>query len=143
MTTEKLQQLIDNWLYYNRPELQPTDEFTDGILNELKDELYDLNNQQAEVIVTEYLRLNYGNIAYEIILEVLAEDEFEHFRGNLEKTIPFIAHGEHESIVKEVARKRIVEKYGSTYDELIDNKPLYEEIRQILRARDADFADEK
>lgn len=139
MDTKALKQIIDGWFYDNRPEFQPTDEFIENVYKEIKDEVIDLDRDAMYIIVSEYLRLNYGNITYDIIQEVLSEDEFEEYRKKINDTIPFIAQGEREAIVKEVAKERIVEKYGSSHNELIDNQPLYEEIRTILRKRDKEW----
>lgn len=140
MNIDRLRNDIDTWFYYNRPEFQPTREFIDNIIyNELKDEILDLEKGGMSIVLSEYLRLNYGNISYDIIQEVLSEDEFENFRKKLDETIPFLKQGEYESIINEVAKKRIVEKYGSELDDLLDNQPLYEEIRVILRERDKNW----
>lgn len=136
MDIQRLRNDIDTWFYENRPEFQPTEEFIDNIINnELKNEIIDLETGAMKMILSEYLRLNYGNISYDIILEVLSEDEFEDYRLILEDLVPFIKQGEMEVIINDVARKRIIEKYGSELSDLLDNQPLYEEIRVILRER--------
>lgn len=132
---QKLKEEIDNWFYYNRPELQPTEEFLNNIVNELKDELINLETGEKHIILSEYLRLNYGNIAYEIVQEILLEEEFEPYRDILYAwdTPPFMRQGDFETIAKKISENRITEKYGSTYEELLDNTPFYEELRVVIR----------
>ena len=38
-----------------------------------------------------------------------------------------------EMLVNRVAQRRIIEKYGSELKDLLDNQPLYEEIREVIR----------
>ena len=85
------------------------------------------------IILSEYLRLNYGSLAFEIIQEVLGEDEFEEYRNFLDNLIPFVKQGDMEMLVNRVAQRRIIEKYGSELKDLLDNQPLYEEIREVIR----------
>lgn len=134
MFQDKLRNDIDTWFYYNRPGFEPSREFIDNIINnELKDELVDLETGNMRIILSEYLRLNYGSLAFEIIQEVLGEDEFEEYRNFLDNLIPFVKQGDMEMLVNRVAQRRIIEKYGSELKDLLDNQPLYEEIREVIR----------
>ena len=134
MFQDKLRNDIDTWFYYNRPGFEPSREFIDNIINnELKDELVDLETGNMRIILSEYLRLNYGSLAFEIIQEVLGEDKFEEYRNFLDNLIPFVKQGDMEMLVNRVAQRRIIEKYGSELKDLLDNQPLYEEIREVIR----------
>ena len=134
MFQDRLRNDIDTWFYYNRPGFEPSREFIDNIINnELKDELIDLETGNMRIILNKYLRLNYGSLAFEIIQKVLGEDEFEEYRNFLDNLIPFVKQGDMEMLVNRVAKRRIIEKYGSELKDLLDNQPLYEEIREVIR----------
>lgn len=128
--------MIDSWFYENRPDMMNyNDEFIDNIYNHIKEEIQGLRPNEATIIVSEYLRLNYSHIGFIIAQEVMEEDEFESYRAllNADDMPPFMAHGDLESITDQINEMRLIDKYGGSDDELLRNEALRADIRNIVR----------